>query len=207
MPADGKCDIAAVQHSDLKILVVDENRSRASIIKLGLIEHGYDNVILVHDLNGIAREVEERQPDVIVIDLENPQRDQLEAFFALSRAIKRPIAMFVDQSDLSAMEEAIDAGVSAYVVDGLRKDRMRPIMEMAIARFRAFARMQEELHEVKSKLDGERVLNRAKQILMRTKGLTENEAHRLIRTKAMNNQKKMSEIAQSILIASEALDL
>ncbi|TLP44897.1 ANTAR domain-containing protein [Cohaesibacter sp. CAU 1516] len=193
--------------SDLKILVADENRTRASIIKLGLIESGYLNVEIVDSFSGLALLVQTSPPDVIIVDLENPQRDTLEAFFALSRAIKRPIAMFVDQSDLSAMEEAIDAGVSAYVVDGLKKDRIRPIMEMAIARFRAFSRMEDELFAAKSQLKDQSVVTKAKEILMDRKGLSESEAHRQIRTTAMNKQKKMSEIASSIVLAAEAMDL
>ena len=193
--------------TDLKILVADENRSRASIIKLGLIESGYSNVEIIDQFCGFAGVVQASQPDVIIVDLENPQRDTLEAFFALSRAVRRPIAMFVDQSDLSAMEEAIDAGVSAYVVDGLKKDRIRPIMEMAIARFRAFSKMEEELVEAKTQLSSQSIIGKAKQILMDRRGLTESEAHRQIRTMAMNKQKKMADIASSIVLAAEAIDL
>lgn len=196
-----------MSQSDLKILVADENRTRASVIKLGLIESGYLNVEIIGSFSGFAQAVECIQPDVIIVDQENPQRDTLEAFFALSRAVRRPIAMFVDRSDLSAMEEAIDAGVSAYVVDGLKKDRVRPIMEMAIARFRAFSKMEDELHEAKSQLENQNVIGKAKQILMERKGLTESEAHRKLRTAAMNKQKKMSEVARSIVLAAEAMDL
>jgi response regulator NasT len=141
------------------------------------------------------------------VDLENPQRDTLEAFFALSRIVKRPIAMFVDQSDLSAMEDAIDAGVSAYVVDGLKKDRVRPIMEMAITRFRAFEKLEDELIEARTQLENQNVIAKAKQILMKRRGLSESEAHRQIRMAAMNNQKKMSEIASSIVLAADAMEL
>ncbi|WP_319413663.1 ANTAR domain-containing protein [uncultured Cohaesibacter sp.] len=201
------CHIKGMQQSDLKILVADENRSRASIIKLGLIENGYSNVEIITSFSGFAALVEAVQPDVIVVDLENPQRDTLEAFFALSRSIKRPIAMFVDQSDLTSMQEAIDAGVSAYVVDGLKKDRVRPIMEMAIARFRAYSKMEDELKEARSQLKDRDILGKAKQILINHKGLTEDEAYRQIRTTAMNKQKKMSDVAHSIVLAAEAMDL
>ena len=201
------CHIGSMQQSDLKILVADENRSRASIIKLGLIENGYSNVEIISSFSGFAELVEAVQPDVIVVDLENPQRDTLEAFFALSRSIKRPIAMFVDQSDLTSMQEAIDAGVSAYVVDGLKKDRVRPIMEMAIARFRAYSKMEDELREAKSQLKDRDILGKAKQILINHRGLTEDEAYRQIRTTAMNKQKKMSDVAHSIVLAAEAMDL
>jgi response regulator NasT len=193
--------------SDLKILVADENRSRASIIKLGLVESGYENVEIIENFSGFAQIVELSQPDVIIVDLENPQRDTLEAFFALSRIVKRPIAMFVDQSDLSAMEDAIDAGVSAYVVDGLKKDRVRPIMEMAITRFRAFEKLEDELIEARTQLENQNVIAKAKQILMKRRGLSESEAHRQIRMAAMNNQKKMSEIASSIVLAADAMEL
>lgn len=193
--------------SDLKILVADENRSRASIIKLGLVESGYENVEIIENFSGFAQIVELSQPDVIIVDLENPQRDTLEAFFALSRIVKRPIAMFVDQSDRSAMEDAIDAGVSAYVVDGLKKDRVRPIMEMAITRFRAFEKLEDELIEARTQLKNQNVIAKAKQILMKRRGLSESEAHRQIRMAAMNNQKKMSEIASRIVLAADAMEL
>ena len=103
----------------LAILVIDENRIRASIIEAGLRESGYDNVTVVHEIGGIARTITEINPDVIFIDLENPNRDVLENMFQLSRAVKRPVAMFVDRADRASIEAAVEAGVSAYVVDGL----------------------------------------------------------------------------------------
>ena len=108
----------------LAILVIDEDRIRASIIEAGLREGGHTNVTLIHDVNGIARRIAEQSPDVIVIDLGNPNRDMLEDMFQLSRAVRRPIAMFVDRSDLASIEAAVAAGVSAYVVDGLRQERV-----------------------------------------------------------------------------------
>ena len=90
---------------------------------------------------------------MIVIDLENPNRDMLENMFQLSRAVKRPIAMFVDRSDSASIEAAVEAGVSAYVVDGLRKERVKPILDMAISRFNAFSRMARELQEARSELE------------------------------------------------------
>src|SRR5688500_17511546 len=105
----------------LSVLVIDDNRIRAAVIAAGLRGAGHERVTVVHDVAGIARRIVEIQPDVIVIDLENPNRDMLENMFQLSRAVKRPITMFVDRSDSASIEAAVDAGVSAYVVDGLRK--------------------------------------------------------------------------------------
>lgn len=127
--------------NSLNVLVIDENRIRASIIEDGLREAGYDRVTIIDDMNGLARRITEINPDVIVIDLENPNRDMLESIFQISRAVKRPIAMFVDKSDEASIEAAVEAGVSAYIVDGLKQERVRPILKMAISRFNAFARL------------------------------------------------------------------
>ena len=135
----------------LSILIIDENRLRAAVIEDGLRDAGYSKLTIVHDVAGIARRIADVAPDVIVIDLENPNRDVLESMFQLSRAVKRPIAMFVDRSDQAAIEAAVEAGVSAYVVDGLKRERVKPILDMAISRFNAFARMARELDEARSR--------------------------------------------------------
>lgn len=189
----------------LSVLVIDENTVRAAIIEAGLREAGHERVTVVHDVNGIAQRIAAIEPDVIVIDLENPNRDMLENMFSLSRAVKRPIAMFVDQSDQSAIEAAVDAGVSAYVVDGLRQERVKPIVDMAISRFNAYSRMARELEEAKSALENRKLVDRAKGILMRSKGISEEEAYALLRRTAMNQNRKISEIAQSLILASGLL--
>jgi response regulator NasT len=144
-------------------------------------------------------------PDVIVIDLENPSRDILEQMFQVSRAVRRPVAMFVDQSDAASIQASVDAGVSAYIVDGLKKERLKPILDLCISRFNAFAKLQDELDRTKSALEDRKVIERAKGILMKLKGLSEDEAYVLLRSTAMREKKKIGEIAQSILTASELL--
>ena len=190
----------------LSVLVIDENRIRASIIEDGLHAAGHHDVTIVSDMNGLARRIEALEPDVIVIDLENPNRDMLETFFQLSRSIRRPIAMFVDKSDQDAIEAAVDAGVSAYVVDGLRQDRVKPILDMAVSRFNAFSRMERELEDARNELAGRKLIDRAKGILMKSKGISEEEAYSLLRRTAMNQNRKIAEIAQSLVTASSMLD-
>ena len=187
------------------ILVIDENRIRASVIEAGLREAGYDRLTVVHDVSGIARRIAELEPDVIVIDLGNPNRDMLENMFQLSRVVKRPIAMFVDQSDQASIEAAVDAGVSAYVVDGLKQERVKPILDMAISRFNAFSKMARELDEVRSELESRKLVDRAKGILMKTRGLSEPDAYALLRKTAMNQNRKISEIAESLITAAGLL--
>jgi two-component system, response regulator / RNA-binding antiterminator len=196
----------AMDSPQLSVLVIDENAARASIIEAGVRQAGHSRVTVVHDVNGIARCIAETVPDIIVIDLENPNRDMLENMFQLSRAVQRPIAMFVDRSDRASMEAAIDAGVSAYVVDGLRQDRIKPILDMAVSRFNAYSRMVRDLEEARSELESRKVIDRAKGILMKSKGVSEDEAYGLLRKTAMNQNRKISEIAQSLVMAAGLLE-
>lgn len=191
--------------SALRILVIDENRIRAAIIEAGLREAGHTEVTLVDDVTGIAARIAALQPDVIVIDIENPNRDMLENMFQLSRAVKRPIAMFVDRSDTASIEAAVDAGVSAYVVDGLKKERVKPILDMAISRFNAFSRMERELEEARTELESRKTVERAKGILMKSRGLSEQEAYALLRKTAMNQNRRIGDVAQSLVTAAGLL--
>ena len=190
---------------DLSILIIDENRIRASIIEEGLREAGYDRVAVINDVNEVGRTIALTTPDVIFVDLENPKRDTLEHFFSLSRAIQRPIAMFVDRSDGAMIEKAVEAGVSAYVVDGLKKERVKPILDMAISRFNAFSRLTRELEEARSALEERKIIDQAKGIVMKTKGLSEPDAYALLRKTAMNQNRRLVDIAQSLVTAASLL--
>ena len=188
-----------------KIVIVDESPIRAAILEEGLREAGYTSVVRISEMQSLLARIYALDPDIIVIDLENPSRDILEQMFQVSRAVRRPIAMFVDQSDAASIQASVDAGVSAYIVDGLKKERIKPILDLCVSRFNAFARLQDELDRTKSALEERKVIDRAKGILMKLKGLTEEEAYVLMRSTAMREKKKIGEIAQSILTASELL--
>jgi response regulator NasT len=189
----------------LSILVIDENRIRAAIIESGLREAGHDRVTVINEIKGLAVQVETLRPDVIVIDIENPQRDMMEHLFQLTRSVHRPIAMFVDRSDTASIEAAVEAGVSAYIVDGLRKERVKPILDMAVSRFNAFSRLQRELADARTALEERKLIERAKGILMQTRQFSEEAAYALLRQTAMNEKKKLSEIAQSVVTAAALL--
>jgi response regulator NasT len=189
----------------LHILVIDADRIRASIIEEGLREAGHTRVTVLDDMNLLVRRVVEIDPDVIVIDLENPSRDVLEHMFQISRAAKRPVAMFVDRADRTSIEAAIEAGVSAYVVDGLRKERIKPILDTAVSRFRAFDRLRRDLDQARNELAERKTVERAKGILMRTRGLSEPDAYALLRTAAMRQSRRIVEIAESLITAAGLL--
>ncbi len=189
----------------LKIVIVDESPVRSAIIEEGLREAGYSHVARVAETANLLARVYAVDPDVIIIDLENPSRDVLEQMFQVSRVVKRPIAMFVDQSDAASIQASVDAGVSAYIVGGLAKERVKSILDLCISRFNAFSRLQDELEQVKSALSDRKIIDRAKGILMKVKNLSEEEAYSLMRSTAMREKKKIVDIAQSIITAAEML--
>lgn len=187
----------------LKIVIVDESPVRSAIIEEGLREAGFTQVTRIDEMTNLLARTYAIDPDVIIIDLENPSRDVLEQMFQVSRVVKRPIAMFVDQSDAASIQASVDAGVSAYIVDGLKKERVKNILDLCISRFNAFSRLQSELDQAKTALEERKVIDRAKGLLMKAKNLTEEEAYALLRKTAMNEKKKIAEIAQSVIMASE----
>jgi response regulator NasT len=187
----------------LKVVIVDESPVRAAILEDGLREAGFSQVVHIEGTNNLLARVYAIDPDVILIDLANPSRDVLEQMFQVSRIVKRPIAMFVDQSDTASIQASVDAGVSAYIVDGLKKERMKHILDLCISRFNAFSRLQGELDQAKTALEDRKVIDRAKGILMKAKQLSEEQAYVLLRNTAMNEKKKIAEIAQSVITASE----
>lgn len=189
----------------MRIAVIDDSAARAAVIEEGLREAGLNDLHIFLDRHGLAAKLEACSPDVVLMNLENPSRDMLEETFALSRALARPIAMFVDQSDESAIAEAVDAGISAYVVDGLRKERIKPVLDLAVRRFQAFNRLQTELAEARSQLAERKAIDEAKLILMKKRGITEPEAYRLLRTHAMQSNRRIADIAQAIITAENLL--
>jgi two-component system, response regulator / RNA-binding antiterminator len=190
---------------NLKIAIVDENPIRAAILEDGLRDAGFLQIVRIAETTNLLARIHAADPEVILIDLENPNRDVLEQMFQVSRVVKRPIAMFVDSSDSASIQASVDAGVSAYIVDGLKKERIKYILDLTISRFNAFSKLQTELDRAKSALEDRKVIDRAKGILMKAKNLSEEQAYALMRKTAMNENKKIVEIAQSVVTAADLL--
>ena len=195
----------------LRILIIDENAVRAAILEEGLrvASNGESGDTLeihyIREMTNLLARIATVDPDVILIDLENPSRDTLEQMFQVSRLARRPIAVFVDTSDSATVQAAIDAGVSAYIVDGLRKERVKSILDVTISRVHAFDRLQSELQQAKSALDERKIIERAKAILMRQRGCSEDDAYVLLRRTAMNQNRKIAELARSLVAAAALL--
>jgi response regulator NasT len=192
-----------LRENELRIVIVDESPIRSAILEEGLREAGFAEIVLIPETNNLLSRIYSIDPDIILIDLESPSRDELEQMFQVSRAVRRPIAMFVDRADTASIQASVDAGVSAYIVDGLKKERIKSILDVCVSRFNAFANLQDELEQAKSDLDDRKAIDRAKRILMELKGLTESEAYTLMRTRAMRESKKINEIARSVIQAWE----
>jgi response regulator NasT len=191
--------------TSLRVLIVDQNVLRASILEEALREAGYRDLIVVRDMQNLLRRIVDEEPDVILIDLENPNRDVLEQMFQVSKVVRKPVAMFVDQTDQRSIEAAIDAGVGAYVVGGLSKNRVQVIVDMAISRFRAFDKLRVELDETRQQLADRKLIDRARGILMKQRKISEEQAYALMRKAAMDANLRIGEVAQSVITAAELL--
>jgi response regulator NasT len=153
----------------------------------------------VQEIPYLLRRIVATDPDVLCIDLGSPTRDALDQIYQIARSVAKPVALFVDRADTEAITAAVDAGVGAFVVDGLRKERMKAIVDTAVARFAAQRKLREELERAKQALEERKLVDRAKGILMKHQGMSEQQAYALLRTTAMNENRRLGEVAQSVL--------
>jgi len=191
--------------SDLKIIVVEPDPDRARDIIDALMDGGWRDVKMIGAASQLDRAVQSENPDIILIGLANPDRDTLEHLSLVSDAKARPVAMFVDYSDEGMTQAAIAAGLSAYVVNGLQKDRIKPVLETAIARFRMLSKMQSELNAAKQALQDRKTIDRAKGLLMQARSISEDEAYVLLRKTAMDQGRKVVEVATALVTAADSL--
>ena len=189
----------------MRIAIVDESALRASIIQEGLTTVPGCDVFVLTERRGLVARIGEIDPDIVLIDLGNPSRDVLEEYFAVSRALARPIAMFVEESDDEAIAASIDAGVSAYVVDGLAPHRIRSLLDLTVRRFNAFARLHADLADARGKLAERDAVDRAKRILMTSRGFTEPQAYAELRKTAMNQGRRIVDIAEAVITAEQLI--
>ena len=189
----------------LTIVVVEKDRERAILIVESLRASGDHDIHVIGDDSGLARAISSRNPDIVLIDIQSPSRDVIEELTLASAPMDRPVAMFVDQSDGALTRAAIQAGVSAYVVDGLRPARIKPIIDAAIARFQMFQQMRTELEATRRALEERKIIDRAKAILMKARGMDEEAAYALLRKTAMDQKRRVADIAQQLVMAAGLL--
>ncbi|MEL6203723.1 MAG: ANTAR domain-containing protein [Pseudomonadota bacterium] len=183
----------------LSIVVVEPDADRARLIAEALESAGENSVHLIGSESSLSRAIATHDPDIVLIDIAHPSRDVLEELTLVSSPLERPVAMFVDRSDDALTRAAIEAGVSAYVVDGMRPDRIRPIIDAAITRFQMFQQMRTELEATKRALEERKIIDRAKGLIMKARGVEEEEAYALLRRTAMDQGKRVAEVAAALV--------
>jgi len=180
-------------NEDLRILVVEPDPERVRAIIDALTDAGWSSVKALAQMSALTRTVKEFAPDIVLIDLANPDRDTLEHISNATETSKRAVALFVDQTDETLTQAALTAGVSAYVVDGLKMERIKSVLETAIARFKFMRQMQSELDAAKQALEDRKTIDRAKGILMRQRDMS------------MRQNRKVIDVAQALVTASDLL--
>jgi response regulator NasT len=191
----------------LRVLLVDDNKDRSRILEQALLEADYDVVTRVDQNINLTLEVSRVLPDVVIIDMCSPDRDTLDSMQLISDEYPRPIVMFTDDEDREVMQSAMKAGVSAYIVDGLSSTRVKPIVDVAIARFHEFQSLRDELKRTQTILEDRKIIDKAKSVIMSQRQVNEEEAYKVLRTTAMSNNKRIVEVAQEIIAVAEMLNI
>ncbi len=189
----------------LRVMLVDDQVHRREMLQVALDEVGCVLVTCVAGDGDLLAAVEASNPDVILIDIETPGRDTLEGLQTVTNKVPRPMVMFSQDDNNRTIREATEVGVSAYVVDGLRPERIRPIIDAAVARFQYFRRLESELQKARRQLSERKTVEKAKGIVMRQRGLSEEEAYQALRRLAMETNRRLPEVAQSIIEAASIL--
>jgi response regulator NasT len=190
----------------LSVLIVDEDPGRSTILEQALRDGGFNVLAKLSNGEQLATQVEKHQPDVIIIDLDSPDRDTLENMYRVNQTQPRPIVMFVEDDDGASIDRIIAAGVSAYVVDGLNTKRVKPIVDMAVARFREYQALRDELEKTKSSLEERKLIDRAKGILIKKRGCSEEEAYQTLRRSAMDRGQRLADVARTLIDMIDLLE-
>ncbi|MCH8553061.1 MAG: ANTAR domain-containing protein [Natronospirillum sp.] len=193
--ADRHGKVAAPQH----VLLVDSEPARAALLEQALKDAGYTVDKQVHGDRSLARLVAESQPDMIIIDIDAPDRDVLEQMTQLSRSNPRPVVMYADEDDTAFVEQAIQSGVSAYVANGMRPDRVKATLSVAVARFREFQNLRQELDHARTELADRKLIEKAKGLIMTHRGVNEDDAYRALRKMAMDRSCRLSDVARNVI--------
>ena len=189
----------------LRVMIVDEKPERAALLEDALHSSGYDVVARVAANEDLQVRIVESQPDVIVIDVDSPDRDTLEHMCCIGHASQRPVVMFTHDDDKEKIRIAMRAGVSAYIVNGLSNERIKPIIEVAVARFQEYQALRDDLAKANNALAERKVIERAKGLIMQHRHCTEQEAYQALRKLAMTGNRRLVEVAENVLSAAQLL--
>jgi len=182
-----------------------EQARRSAALRIGLLESGYDLIASLPADVFLPERIAQLQPDMIIVDSESDARDVLEHIVIATRDARRPIVLFTEDDAPASMDAALEAGVSAYIVAGLRAERVKPVLDVALARFRREQKLLEELQGTRQKLAERKIVDRAKGLLMTRYRLSEDQAYQRLRSMAMNKNLKLAEVAQRLIDVEDLL--
>lgn len=185
--------------SPVRVMLVDDLPERAAIVDSHLVVAGYEVVSRLPTASGLLFQIEQHRPDIILIDLQSPGRDVLESLSVINAHNPTPIVMFSEEEDPSFIEEAVDAGVSAYLMGSVDANRVKPVIDVAIAQFKSFQSLRNALNSTRDRLESLSVIDKAKSLLIKQHKLTEEEAHRQLRSLSMDTNQSMQQAAQSVI--------
>jgi response regulator NasT len=191
--------------TEIRVMLVDARSTRRELVGAVLGAEGFRLVACVSPEDDLLAAVDRHSPEVVLIDIDSPSRDTLESLRSVQANNPRPMVMFTQDDAGESIRRAVEAGVSAYVVDGLANRRVRPIVEEAMARFSQYRALEEELERTRSQLSERKLIERAKGIVMRQQGLSEEDAYKAMRGLAMRKNKRLAEIAEIVVSAAELL--
>lgn len=189
----------------IEVMLIDAHLGRSAILEQALSDAGYRIAIRIVSTDRLLQQVRDIKPDVILIDIDLPDRDTLEQLRDVGRNQPKPIVMFAERSDPETTAAALRAGVSAYVVDDLNPRRLKPIMDVAIARFREYQALRRELEETRNQLADRKIVEKAKGLLMKQRNLSEQEAYQSLRKLAMDRNQRVGEVARTVVSLLEML--
>ncbi len=185
----------------LRVMVLDDQVERVAAVETSLVALGFNVVSVLSSASGLLHQIEQQRPDVILIDLESPDRDVLDSLAIANAHNPTPIVMFSESDEPGFIREAVEAGVTAYQGQGLNPERVKPIIELAMSQFRSFESLRRELHETRSELDDHKTMERAKSELSDRHGINRDEAHRLMQKLSMDRNQRLPDIARTVLAA------
>ncbi|MFA5494412.1 MAG: ANTAR domain-containing protein [Porticoccaceae bacterium] len=198
MPPVG-AGLAAEAGTALRVMLVDDSPERAVMVEECLWAAGFEVVLVIPSAAGLLFQIEKSRPDVVLMELESPDRDVLESLAIVNHHNPTPVLMFTQEGDPDYIRQAVSAGISTYLMGGINPAQVRPVIDVAIAQFRVFQALRDELHSTRVQLEERKLIEQAKGLLMAHKNIGEDEAHRLLTKLAMDANQRLPVVAKTVL--------
>lgn len=198
---------SAPQNAPIRVMLVDDHPSRAQLVEEHLKAAGFEVLSVISSATGLLFQIEQHRPDVVLIDLQSPDRDVLESLAIVNRHSPTAMVMFAEEDDPDYIRQAVEAGISTYLMEGINPAKVKPVIEVAMAQFKSFQELRQELDTARTQLQDRTLIEKAKGLLMLQKRISENEAHQLLTRLAMDNNQRLRDVAQTVIATLSSLEI